>query len=271
MTTPDILTLDQQAAGILDPGLDPSLSLAALPATLIVSGLEEQLALAASGYSQTDYLTPLLSASALLSERHAEDSDVLSEVRSSFGRILGRVVETINRDSGLDLFQLGIDPAGADYAGDVFELYRFFIVDRVRNAGDLAYYAVTADRRRLVERYRRSVEKKNQTVAEARRVFQSFDDVVIWVCMPEIVEGLRAETAPTGSLGDALGMLELEGAPFLRGVAWRFPDDTFLGRYLAPVVAGGRAASGLATSLRARWLEDSPKKNATTPATEDQE
>ena len=267
MTSPDILTPDQQAAGISDPGL----GLAALPATLIVSGLEEQLSLVASGYSQTDYLAPLLSAAALLRERHAGDPDVLSEVRTSFGRILGRVVDAVGLDSGLDMSQLGIDPAGADYAGDVYELYRFFVVDRMRNAADLAYHTVTADRRRLVERYRRAVEKKNQTVAEARRVFQSFDDVVVWVCMPEIVEGLRAESAPAGTLAEALGALELEGAPFLRGVAWRFPDYAFLGRYLAPAVSGGRASSGLATALRARWLEDSPKKNAAIPAAEDQE
>ena len=267
--TADILNPDQQAEGLVSSEVPAGVSLAGLPATLIVSGLEDQLSQAALGYTETDYLAPILEAQALLTARHEGDPDTLGEVRDSFSRILSRVAGAIAADWGADLVDLGVDPGGADYAGDVYELYRFFVVDRRRNAEALLYGMVTLERRRLADRYRRTVVKKDQTVAEARRTFASFDDVVVWVCMPELLEDMRAERGPVGTLVDALGVLNLDGTTLLKSVAWKHPDDTFMSRYAAPLLVDRQQAS-VATALRGRWLEEAPKKTAA-GAAEDEE
>ena len=52
----------------------PETAVAGLPTTLIVAGLETQLASAASWYTQTDYLSPILDAAALIRERRSGDA-----------------------------------------------------------------------------------------------------------------------------------------------------------------------------------------------------
>ena len=154
----------------------PETSVAGLPMTLVVSALEVQLARTGGDYNSTDYLTPVLDAVALLRQRHEEDGATLATLDASLRKILDRVATAIEQEWSIDLNQLGLDAESADYAADVQELYRFFVVERLRYARELLSQVILAARKQLVERYRKAVEKKNQTVAEARRVFANFDE-----------------------------------------------------------------------------------------------
>lgn len=268
----DILTPDQRVAGLIDPDVPPSVSLAGLPASLIITGLEDQLAQAASGYTDTDYLQPIVEALSLLREKYADDQDTMEEISASFGSVMRRVVEAVASDWGVDAGQLGLDPGAVTFIGDVTEIYRFFVVDRVRNAQEIVYASVLADRRRIADRYRKQVEKRNQTVAEARRFFASFDDVVVWSSIPSYLETMVAEGGPVGTLSDALATLRIDGAPFLRNAAWKFPDEGFAARYVAPAFRTKPGRAGITTLLQGRWREDSPKKVAgSAPNQEDDE
>lgn len=232
-------------------------AVAGLPTTLIVAGLEEQLARQTAGYSDTDYLTPLLDAVGVLRTRHAGDNDVLDELRSSANMILNRVVSTLEREWSLDLLQLGLDPESADYAADVLELYRFFVVDRAKLAEDLLYELILLDRRRIADRYRKAVEKRNQTVAEARRTFQNFDDVVVWIALPQLLEDMQAGLGWSVPLTDALNLLQADGAVFLSRAASLWGGDDFAAQFCDFFLRQPQLSS---IHLRARWMADAPKK-----------
>ena len=237
----------------------PETAVAGLPTTLIVAGLETQLASAASGYTQTDYLSPILDAAALIRERRSGDAASLEALDASIRQILGRVATAIEQEWGIDLNQLGLDASGGDYASDVLELYRFFVTERVRLGRDLLAQVILSARKRLVERYRKSVEKRNQTVAEARRVFQTFEDVVVWVSIPQILEDLRDEGNWGFDMADSLILLESDGATFLSRLAALWGDDDFAAKYCVPALSDENI-SGTGMVLQDRWMSESPKK-----------
>lgn len=242
-------------------------TVAGLPMTLVVSGLEDQLVRADGDYTSTDYLSPVLDAVALLRQRHEEDGEALATLDSSLRRILGRVVGAIEQEWRIDLTQLGLDPDGADYAADVQELYRFFVVERLRYSRELLAQVVTTARKQLVERYRKAVEKKNQTVAEARRVFLNFDDVVVWVSMPQVLEDLRDEGAWGFDLADSLVLLGADGTGFLSRIASLWNPEDFAGMYCAPAL-GKKQISSTRIFLQDLWMAESPKKTEETEGAE---
>jgi hypothetical protein len=255
---------EREDAVVLDDDR-PGVALASLPASLIVSGLVDQLARARSGYTPTDYLAPILSVVALLRERHRGDADVTDEIRSRLADILGAVVAAVADDWGADPFQLGLDPEGGDYAQNVAELYRFFVVDRMRNCRDLLFRCVVADRKRIADRYRRGVEKRNQTVAEARKVFQSFDDVVVWGAMPAVVAAFRDGATWSFGLQEVLARLGggdpgSPGAGYLAAASQAWTSADFASRYVAPALMEGEPATLTALGLGDRWLSEAPKK-----------
>ena len=244
----------------------PGSSVAGLPTTLIVAGLETQLAGGSSGYTQTDYLSPILDAAALIRERRSGDSETLDALQASLRSILNRIVTTIEQEWSIDLLQLGLDPESGDYSADVLELYRFFVTDRVRLGRELLSQVILSARKQLVERYRKSVEKRNQTVAEARRVFQNFEDVVIWVSMSQILDDLRDEGNWGFDMADSLILLELDGVTFLGRVASQWADTDFAARFCAPALAADNLL-GSEMVLQDRWMSESPKKAETNEET----
>ena len=237
----------------------PETAVAGLPMTLIVAGLENQLATANGNYSSTDYLTPVIDAVQLLRQRHENDGETLSTLEDSLRKILGRVVEALQQEWNVDLMQLGLDPDGADYATDVQELYRFFIVERLRYSHDLLEQVIVAARKQLVDRYRKAVEKKNQTVAEARRVFAGFDDVVIWVSMPQILEDLRDEGEWGFDFVDSLVLVGGDGNTFLSRLASVWNPEDFACAFCAPALRPALISS-TQMELQDRWMAESPKK-----------
>jgi len=244
--------------------LPPDVALAGLPASLIVSGLESQLSRAASGYTPSDYLAPILDAVALLRRRHAGNSAVLSELSSHVSKILARVVDAVGHDWGVELSTLGLTPGTTSYEDDVLELYRFFVADRLEHARELTFQTILTDRRRLADRFRRAVEKRNQTVSEARRVFASFDDVVIWVSLPEILTTLREEPESWSfDLAEALARLGGEpgvaGAGFLAMAADTWLDRGFAARFVTPALSQAEELNTV-LELRERWLATAQKK-----------
>ena len=237
----------------------PETAVAGLPMTLVVAGLENQLAAANGDYTQTDYLTPVIDAVALLRQRHEEDPDTLATLDASLRQILGRIVAAIQQEWDVDFSQLGLDSGSADYPADVQELYRFFVVERLRYSRELLEQVVIAARKQLVERYRKAVEKKNQTVAEARRVFAGFDDVVVWISMPQILEDLRDEGAWGFDFADSLVLVGSDGPSFLSRLASQWNPEEFASAYCATALS----AKNLPTTqmeLQDRWMAESPKK-----------
>ncbi len=237
----------------------PETAVAGLPMTLVVAGLENQLTAANGNYSQTDYLTPVIDAVALLRQRHEDDAETLTTLDASLRQILARVVSAIQQEWDIDLYQLGLDSGSADFAADVQELYRFFVVERLRYARELLEQVVVAARKQLVERYRKAVEKKNQTVAEARRVFAGFDDVVIWISMPQILEDLRTEGAWGFDFADSLVLVGSDGASFLSRLASQWNPEEFASAYCAPALSA-QNVSVTQMELQDRWMAESPKK-----------
>lgn len=237
----------------------PETAVAGLPMTLVVSGLEDQLARAGGDYTNTDYLSPVLDAVALLRQRHEDDGEALSTLDSSLRRILGRVVGAIEQEWRIDLSQLGLDANGADYAADVQELYRFFVVERLRYSRELLAQVVTTARKQLVERYRKAVEKKNQTVAEARRVFANFDDVVVWVSMLQALEDLRDESNWGFDFADSLVLLGADGGTFLSRVAAQWNPENFASSFCAPALTEDQMVA-TRMNLQDWWMGESPKK-----------
>lgn len=236
----------------------PETSVAGLPMTLVVAGLEAQLAQQGGG-AVADYLSPVFDAVALLRQRHEEDGAALATLDSSLRKILGRVVGALSDTWATDFLQLGLDPDGADYASDVQELYRFFVIDRQRHAQQLLSRVIYTARRQLVERYRKSVEKKNQTVAEARRVFSSFDDVVIWVSMPQILEDLRSEGAWGFDFADSLVLLGASPGTFLSRLAAQWNPEDFAADFCRLALSPD-AAVATRLALQDWWMGESPKK-----------
>jgi hypothetical protein len=237
----------------------PETSVAGLPMTLVVSALEDQLAKTGGNYNSTDYLTPVLDAVALLRQRHEGDGATLSTLDTSLRKILDRVATAIEQEWGIDLNQLGLSADSTDYAADVQELYRFFVVERVRYARELLSQVVLSARKQLIERYRKAVEKKNQTVAEARRVFANFDDVVIWVCMPQALEDLRDESNWGFDFADSLVLLGADGGTFLSRVAAQWNPENFASAFCAPALTEDQMVA-TRMNLQDWWMGESPKK-----------
>jgi hypothetical protein len=245
----------------------PETTVAGLPMTLVVSGLEDQLARASGDYGNTDYLTPIIDAVALLRQRHEEDPETLQTLNASLRSILNRVASAIEQEWNVDLNQLGLDSDGADYAVDIQEMYRFFVVERVRYARELLGQVVVSARKQLVERYRKAVEKKNQTVAEARRVFAGFDDVVVWVSMPQILDDLHNEGSWGFDFADSLVLIGADGGTFLSRLASQWNPEDFASTFCAPALVEKQMAV-TCMELQDRWMSESPKK---TDGEEDQE
>lgn len=259
----EAITASDSVEAILPDPFQPGASPAGLPTSLIVAGLEDQLAKAAVGYTPADFLSPLLDARRLLLDRYAGDADIIAEVNASFYKIMARIVDVIQRELDVDFSQFGLEPGEADYPSDVLELYRFFVVDRMRNIHELVSQLVKLDRRRLSDRYRKVVEKRNQTVAEARRTFLNFDDVVIWVSMPSIVADMR-EYEEWINLSGVLMHLEADGTTFLERASYSWLDESFAAKYIKPVFASAPSSIALVTKLQTRWMNESPKKPLTT-------
>jgi hypothetical protein len=239
---------------------------AGLPTTLVVAGLEEQLSRASEGYTTTDYLSPILDAAALLRERYSGDPDSRSALDASVRRILARTVERMQAEWGVDFSELGLDVDGDPTV--IVELYRLLVCDRLQNARDLLEQVVTASRKRIVERYRKGVEKRNQTVSEARRVFAHFDDVVMWVSMSQILADLKNEPDWGFDIAESVVLLEATGS--VLGVLasnWTCPE--FASAYCAPALAEANI-SVTEMQLKDAWLASSPKKAAGDTTTENE-
>jgi hypothetical protein len=251
----------------------PGVAVAGLPATLIVSGLDSQLSRSDQLYNEVDYLTPIMDAVRLLRNRHVDEPGACEEVNASVAKILARVARTIERDWGIDLNDLGLDPETAAYEPDVVELYQFFVAQRTSFVVELVYQTIGIERRRYADLFRKTVEKKNQTVSESRRVFQNFDDVVIWVSIPQIVEDLRANEGWSVGLLDALARIDYTPAAdgAMLSLSHRWTDETFSHRYVLPVLSDREACATLVTDLRARWLNESPKKEKDGAADHDEQ
>lgn len=237
----------------------PETSVAGLPMTLVVSGLEDQLAKSDGAYTGTDYLTPVVDAVALLRQRHEGDGTTLETLDASLRKILGRVATAIEQEWGVDLNQLGLDATSADYSSDIQELYRFFVVERLRYSRELLGQVILSARKQLIERYRKAVEKKNQTVAEARRVFSSFDDVVVWVSMPQILDDLRGEATWGFDFADSLVLLGADGGTFLSRLASQWNPEDFASRFCAYALNDEQTLT-TRMELQDWWMGESPKK-----------
>jgi hypothetical protein len=243
----------------------PEVALAGMPFALMVSSLGDQLDRFRTGYSPNDYLTPILSARALLMDRHAGDGETVSAISESFSTIVGSVARAVSLDWGADLGQLGLDPCSESYQRDVSELYAFFVTGRLRNARELLFGCVADDRRRLADTYRRTVEKRNQTTAEARRKFLNFDDVVVWSAVPQILASMRASADWSFPLAEVLERLDGPDpqdpdAGFLASAARYMDDDSFAAAYVAPALAEFGAMAATSLYIKDRWLRESPKK-----------
>lgn len=237
-------------------------TVAGLPTTLIVAGLTHQLSKGSFGYDNTDYLAPILDSVALIKERHSGDADRLDDIRAAVQKILGTVITTINREFDIDLYQLGVDPTAGDYESDVLDIYRFFVVDRLKNGRDLLARCVSDNRRQAAERYRKSVDRKNQTISEARRNFGTFEDVIIWSNMSKILENIKDETNWSSNFAESLQILSLESSPFLSRLANLWNPENFTNLYCSPALSG---ESRITTELDIQdwWLNVSPRKKTT--------
>jgi hypothetical protein len=254
--------LADEAANFLVDEDRPGVALASLPASLIVSGLMDQLS-SASAYSQQDYLSPVLSAAALLRARHEEDGGTVSEVAAAVRDILSAVAAAVASDWGADLEQLGLDPQSPDYEQDVAELYRFFVLGRLDGARRMLYGLIRQDRRRFADLYRKTVEKRNQTTSEARKVFATFDDVVVWSSIPQILSSFAASddwSFPLAEVLDRVGGPDAASPGFLAAASALWTSESFAARYAAPALARGDAISATALALKDRWLTESPRK-----------
>lgn len=229
---------------------------AGLPTTLVVAGLEEQLSRAAEGYTSTDYLSPILDAAALLRERLSGDPESQGTVDSSVRRILTRTIERMQSEWGVDFSELGLDVDGDPTA--IVELYRILVCDRLQNARELLEQVITASRKGIVERYRKSVEKRNQTVSEARRVFAHFDDVVVWISMPQILSDLRSNPDWGFDIAESVVLLESTGS-ILGTLAANWTCPEFAAAYCSPALVESNI-SVTEMLLRDNWLASSPKK-----------
>jgi hypothetical protein len=245
-------------AGLL-PDDTPETVVAGLPTTLIVGALEAQLATGKTGFTSTDYLAPILDSAAVLRQRYEGRPEVVASLDSSLRSILSRVVGRIQDEWDVDLTQVGLDPSSGSYYDDVLELYRFMVVDRLALGRELLAQVVVSARKRFAESYRKVVEKKNQTVAEARRVFVSFDDVVVWVSIPQIIEDLRGEGNWGFNFAESAQMLGATPGSLVSRISSVWNNDDFAERYCQPALVDENA-SVTSMNLQDRWMNDAPKK-----------
>jgi hypothetical protein len=259
------ITSNDKLEGILpDLGMladdHPETVIANLPSTLIVSALEDQLTKAANGYTDKDYLTPIVDATKMLSNKYSGDSDVVSSISTSLDAILSRVVSAISREWNTDFSQIGLDPNSPSYVQDVVELYRFFVVDRINLSIELLFHIIVSNRKKLVDQYRKSVEKKNQTVSEARRVFQQFEDVVIWIAMPQIFNDIKNSSAWDFSFEESLDVLNVDySSKFLYTLASMWVQPEFSSKYCAVALTEDNELI-TESYIRNGWLTSAPKK-----------
>ena len=260
---PDNVATDELEGILPDFGLladeRPETAIAGLPSTLIVSALEDQLSRFASGYTDKDYLSPIINASKILASRHSDDNEITGSINVSIDSILDRVITCIEREWNVEFSQVGLDHGSAGYAQDVLELYRFFIVDRMHLSMELMFHMIVSNRKQLVEQYRKSIEKKNQTVSEARRVFQQFEDVVVWVAMPQIFDDLVNSSSWDYSLQESLDMLNVEYSQFLHTVASMWTPEEFAIKYCKPIIESENRSKA-ETTVRDWWITTAPKK-----------
>lgn len=252
MTTPDNLP-ETDVLG--DPSIPPAMALAALPASLIVAGLQTQLSLGASGYSDTDYLQMVISTHRLLLGRD-NDSETAALIRRSFGAIYRSVVDAVMREWPADLFQMGLDAESADYTDDVYELYKFFICDRRANANEIVFASIVAQRTATIAAYKKTLDRKNQSFVTIRKNFTSLDDAVVWFAIPQVISTFRAENGPHGTLREALMVLDLD-TRLLKRLAWVAPDDSFIGMYCAQAL-GPLAVVHARSSWQERFARQDP-------------
>ena len=239
----------------------PEMSVAGLPTTLIVASLNTQLARGPEGYTETDYLSVIMNTVSMLRDRHAGDGELMAELNFAIRAIFSKVINAINTEWDIDLFQIALDPDSGSYESDVTELYRFFVTGRLQNARDLLLQIVINSRKRILEANRRTVDKRNQTIAEARRVFQSFDDVVIWMSIPQFLADLKADGGWNVDLRESLLMLDADSSALISRIATIWNLDDFAERFCN--VAMTRAnMSTTEMDLKTFWMEDAPKKVA---------
>lgn len=259
------ITSNDKLEGILpDLGMladdHPETVIANLPSTLIVSALEDQLTKAANGYTDKDYLTPIVDATKMLSNKYSNDPEVVGSISTSLDTILSRVVSAISREWNTDFSQIGLDPDSPSYVQDVVELYRFFVVDRISLSIELLFHIIVSNRKKLVDQYRKSVEKKNQTVSEARRVFQQFEDVVIWIAMPQIFDDIKTSSAWDFSFEESLDALNVDySSKFLYTLASMWMQPEFSSKYCAVALTDDNE-SFTESYIRNGWLTSAPKK-----------
>jgi hypothetical protein len=241
--------------------VDERLTVSGLPTTLIVIGLEEQLNKGKIGYTSIDYLSPILEAVALLKQRHKSENDILDSLNSHLEKILNRIVKTIELEWDIDLHQLGLDSDIIDhYIGDVLELYHFFILNRLTYSHEILSEIILSMRKKLFTNYRKSVIKKNQTISEARKFFLNFEDVVVWISIPQVLISLKNESNWGFNLEQSLLLLNIENSAFLSSLLTYWNPDDFIIRYCNSSFTDENILN-TELFLQDWWLSITPKKH----------
>ena len=241
--------------------VSPEMSVAGLPTTLIAAGLYRQLDMQPKDYTDTDYLTPLMDSVIMLRERHKDDVEILNNINSAIRLILDKIVIAINREFNIELGDFGVDRELGSYESDVRELYHFFIIARMSLARDLLAITISNSRRRYADMFRKSVEKRNQTTAEARRNLAQFDDVVIFVSIGQIVESLVNESNWGYNLSDSVQLLNLESSSLIMRIANYWDPDSFAEDF-CKVALVPQNRSNTVIDLASWWFNASPKKTS---------
>jgi hypothetical protein len=236
---------------------NPETIVAGLPTTLIATALETQLKQTITGYSDVDYLSTILDSCNLLKQRLSGNADTLSALDSSLRKIFSRVLLTIETEFDVNFT---LNSYSQEYFSDILELYQFFVINRKDFGKELLFNIISNNKKNLIDRYRKDTEKKNQTIAEARKVFSSFDDVIIFVSIPQILEDFNQETNWSLNLKETLAELDLTDSKYFSEIftsLWN-PED-FAIRYCQPLFHSDNI-SNLEIYLQDEWLAYAPKK-----------
>jgi len=241
--------------------MDPEVIAADFPSSMIVGSLEGQLEQAAQGYSPNDYLGPLLERMRLVRAKHDNDQAIMAPADEVVRRVLGRVSAQIEADLQIDLAQAGISAGSAGYEEDLEEVYAFSVTNRAANCLEVLRAAIYYNRKHFAAEYRAETDKKDQSIAQVRKILKSFDDVVIWSAMPLIVKQFSGDSAwsmPMAELLEYLGESPDPGSALLR-LAEASPADDFASRYLAPALSE-RQISKTILKVREAWLAQAAKR-----------
>lgn len=233
-----------------------------LPKALITASLNAQLANLDNNQSSLDHLTPILDAIRLIQNRDEEDVEIKAEMRECRRVILNSVVTALGKYWNADFLQLGMDPDSADFELDVRDLYRFLVVDREARSREMLFNYILLERRRLIERFKKGIEKKNQTVAEARRVFSSFEDVVIYFSIPKVLSAIYEGIEPEWGEMSIDGCIQLAGSdvsPILGHLAGVWGDPNFGRCYVSTSL---NIANSVSTklNLQTMWMKQCERK-----------